>query len=678
VIRALAIALALATAAGLAAACVSTQDYGGAAPTAPGPEAGLDGATPSATFRWEWVNPSPTGRTLAAIAGLDETNLWVAGEGGTIARFDGVAFQPAARRPSINRYFAIGVTSARPSEVHVAGLDASGAVVVERYDGTSWVESYPFAGSSFRAFSHGPGPRLFAITGGSIAELSSDGTWVPTSAMTGEHGDPVDVWVAPSGEAWAITGEGWDIPTATTTIGAWLLHLPAGSRTWSIEAPPATVPLRSSGLAISGEGEEPCAFYTGQDPRSPAGFLRRSGGASGAWAASPVSANPLAAEPEGSLSRGARSTCAGGGGLLVRGEHTVVASGTTAAPTITASGLPERSLRSAIAWGTGATHAVGALGSFVTWDAGKRTWQSRLPISRRDILAVDVAGDGTAMAVDSISAVSGGQTLIYQDGLLVPAKGKGLLGPSLPLAVAVVAADDAWVLTGDGRSLGYARWTGAWSVTTPIASGMDGLAIWAAAPDDVWVTGRESCPDLVLDPVGGCSKKDLAGFAWHREGTGWKRFATESPVLAIHGTGPGDVWFAGDVVSHWNGAELAPVPGITGKATGVWAAASDRVWLWGERALLWNGATATPIREALGAATDWIVSGVAESAEGDVFVLTRQARGSALLWFDGATKKLEEQITSDLELRSIRGRGNELWAVGASGAALRFAPPALR
>jgi len=143
---------------------------------------------------------------------------------------------------------------------------------------------------------------------------------------------------------------------------------------------------------------------------------------------------------------------------------------------------------------------------------------------------------------------------------------------------------------------------------------------------------------------------------------------------AIHGRGPNDVWLAGDGLAHRDGKALTHIEAVTGRFTGVWASAPGWVWLWGDRAVLFHGKT-TPVEKALGAASEWTTTGIAEAANGDVFVLTKRGTGTALLWFDPTRTKLVEQVSSDLELWALRGRGDRLWAVGAGGATLRFGVP---
>ncbi len=110
----------------------------------------------------------------------------------------------------------------------------------------------------------------------------------------------------------------------------------------------------------------------------------------------------------------------------------------------------------------------------------------------------------------------------------------------------------------------------------------------------------------------------------------------------------------------------------------MWSSTKGRVWLWGDRTILYEGGTAVPATKALGVASDWDVTGIAESAAGDVFVVVKRgASGSAILWFDRTRTRLVEELTSDLSLSKIGGRNGEVWAVGEGGAALRFAPAEL-
>lgn len=658
----------MATAAlGLSASCLSVQDYGkpslpldsndGGALSPPIDSIGKDSPTTDGTRRWEWINPAPTGKTLTAIGGTSETDVWVAGEAGTVAHFDGARWDLRYAGPPDTTYFSIGTRQS--NNVWIAGR-AGNQIGVVHYDGKEWTNSYPFAGSNFHLFSHGTGARLFAVVDWDVLELT-EGKWERTDTSANDvFGPPADLWVAPSGAAWMIT------------TGAKLLHLPAGSRTWQLESPLA--PSQAVGIAISGAGSQACAFYTGRPSGAGggAGFVHYDGTT---WQAGPAATNLLAIDTE---PHGSTSAClADGTGILVEGDRIVTASLSSAPSGHLPSDFPGERLYGAMSLDGSRALAVGTLGAFMERTSGTTSWNERGPTTRNDIVGVDVGLDGAVMLVDALQPdrSSGGEVLFF-DGALETRSTSGIAAPILPYGITVIDKDDAWVLSEVSGSAGVAHWTGTWGATRRLdgpssLSGAEGLAIWAPAKDDVWITATEHCPTPL--PSGACETK-VAGYAWHYEGSAWKAVAVDAPYRSIHGTGPKDVWFAGDGVAHWDGTTLTRVPSLTTTFTGVWSSAPGRVWLWGESALLFDGQTSTPIQSALGAATDWDVRGIAESDGGDLFVLTKRATGTSLLWFDASRTKLLEQVTSALELTTIRGRGYELWAVGAGGASMRFSP----
>ena len=201
----------------LSASCLSVQDFGDKKAAGSGaPDASLPVTLPAdGTWRWEWINPTPTGKTLFGIGGTSDSDIWVAGEGGTVSHFDGSAWDVRHVGPPTTRYFSVGTRSA--NDVWVAGTK-DGQITAVHYDGTDWVDSYPFAGGAFHGFSHGSGKRLFAVVDWAILELSAEGKWVDTDTRDNPvFGPPADVWVSSSGEAWTIT---------TSANGA----LPFGSR----------------------------------------------------------------------------------------------------------------------------------------------------------------------------------------------------------------------------------------------------------------------------------------------------------------------------------------------------------------------------------------------------------------------------------------------------------------
>jgi hypothetical protein len=314
-------------------------------------------------------------------------------------------------------------------------------------------------------------------------------------------------------------------------------------------------------------------------------------------------------------------------------------------------------------------YAVGTLGAFMTRASGATgsIWQEKGPTVRKDLVAIDIGTDGTAMVagMHQPDPKYGGEILFSKgSGALVTSKGGGAFaGPSSPIAVSMLDANDAWVLANDTSNVGIAHWTGKWSATRFMRS--EGLpprgpqAIWAAAKDDVWATATNAM--------------------WHYDGTtqSWNEVKVDTTYRSIHGRAPNDVWFAGDAgVAHWDGKDLVKVAALTGKFTGVWSSAPSRVWLWGGdggKAVLFDGVDKiVPVEKALHASAEWDVRGIAEAAHGDVFVLTKKSVGTQLLWFDPSHEKLVDIVSSDLELTAIRGRGEHIAAVGKGGAFVGF------
>lgn len=654
-----------------AAACVSTQDFGsepkpvdeGGPPIendgGPGPFD--DASTQPGTFAWEWINPTPTGRTLHAVGGTSPSDVWVAGEGGNIAHWNGTKWD--LRRRGVGgetRWFSIGARSA--NDVWLAG-EVAGRVEVVKWDGKDFAPSFPFAGGDFRIFSHGEGARLFAVVGWDILELEA-GMWKKTDTSENPvFGAPVDLVTLANGDAWTILA------------GGKLMRLPAGTKAWKLEPPLADMPANVAGLAIASAGPRVCAFYTGRQSTG-VGLLAFDGAT---WTLSPTSTSPI---PIPATPQGARALCfADGSAALVDGELVAYASPTTAPGWRKPNDYPNQ-----ITLGAWGSFTVGNYGALLRHTSGSMAGQEVGPTIRKEIFAIDVGLDGTVVAANAEQIDrSMGNVVFFEGGVLAPWSGSGFAAPRIPVGVAALDQNDAWVLANDGSRVGVAHLVNdKWSVTRTLQTSSpleidEPLAIFAPAKDDVWVTARKKCPDTGPKlPNDGCTKPRTP-FAWHYRGGTWESVAVTSAYKSIHGSSPNDVWFAGDDLAHWDGKTLTKSSVVKGPLAGVWSSTPARIWVWGDRGALYDGKTTlTPVEQALGAGTEWTTTGIAEAKNGDVFVLTKQGTGTALLWFDKTRTKLVEQVSSDLSLGAIRGRGDQLWAIGEGGAALRFATPSLK
>ena len=119
----------------------------------------------------------------------------------------------------------------------------------------------------------------------------------------------------------------------------------------------------------------------------------------------------------------------------------------------------------------------------------------------------------------------------------------------------VWAAGDRFVLHWDG-----ARWA---SVPAPLET--YATAIWARAPDDAWLIGR-----------------DGAVLRW--DGRTWRDVRPTSvryELRAVWGSAADDVWLAGDGQGlwHWDGQTFSAVQSPIGPVHALWGSARDDVWI---------------------------------------------------------------------------------------------------
>ncbi len=193
------------------------------------------------------------------------------------------------------------------------------------------------------------------------------------------------------------------------------------------------------------------------------------------------------------------------------------------------------------------------------------------------------------------------------------------------------SASDIWATGRDGAA---AHWDGtAWtSVKLPTTS--DVVGIWGTGADNVWAVGggnasghgAASCVLLHLDGASFGTRACPPG-------------AETSPLYAVHGTAPNDVWAVGGgpVAIHWDGNRWATtsVPPREGRLVGVYAAGPKDVWAVGRSSIFhfdggtWSLAQAVP--EGL--------SGIWGRAANDVWAFGATQGQAALLHYDGTAWK---------------------------------------
>ena len=161
---------------------------------------------------WCIVTGLPEQVTFSAVWGSSPTDVWLAGEGGALLRWDGTAWSAVASGTE-SALRALAGTSAK--DIWAAGLDGT----LLHFDGSSW-SAKQSNGASW-SFASGPNERpiyaLFALpgslwAGGSGARAFDGTTW--TEPHHGSHLPTMAIWGLDSSTLWAVGLQGmvnrWD------------------------------------------------------------------------------------------------------------------------------------------------------------------------------------------------------------------------------------------------------------------------------------------------------------------------------------------------------------------------------------------------------------------------------------------------------------------------------------
>jgi hypothetical protein len=192
-------------------------------------------------------------------------------------------------------------------------------------------------------------------------------------------------------------------------------------------------------------------------------------------------------------------------------------------------------------------------------------------------------------------------------------------------AVAGTSARDVWA----AGVVSVAHHDGTQWSRVPLPNGIAGFkSLWASAPDDVWGVGdnglahwdgrswyKVAVPAQVsesyLVALWGSAANDvwavgLGGTCIHWDGQRWSAVPTgvSGPLSAVSGTGPRDVWAAGDwYILHWDGNGWTRTfdGALAGDRFGaIHAASPTEVWASGSKLLRWDGMRWDPAGEQRG------------------------------------------------------------------------------
>lgn len=337
------------------------------------------------------------------------------------------------------------------------------------------------------------------------------------------------------------------------------------------------------------------------------------------------------------------------------------------------------------------------------------------------------AGSGDAPRIWTFENTSDGRVLERVDGTwrFAPTPRRRELA-----AVWATSESDAWIV-GTGALIHYdgTRYTDYDGIPLWWLHGfsvLDEHDIWAAAGDFVahWDGGDWTEQFAAPRPVRAVYAADsshvyagteLSGYGefYRFDGQDWSELWSSNywGVLAVHGFGPNDVWFAGDgssavdKIAHFDGTSVNDdFDGAVGDGyTALWGASEDDLWAGGEGVLArYDGSgwvrlpspTDGAIESIWGAAADdvWLVSGNTcevyrfdgddwipqtlpdcsgvtlyqawGSAADDVWIAGGDDTGARLLHFDGEGFSWEE-VPYDGHLYAVTGTSDHLWVGGS-------------
>jgi hypothetical protein len=163
---------------------------------------------------WSRVPPPELlGVAYFKVWGSARDDVWIVGQDGLALHYDGSVWK---RVTTPVRATLLTVTGRSSTDVWAVGGPPATLV---HWDGTSWSEEPPpFEASGLTGVAFGPNGDLFVVGLAGTRWRRTSGKWVDDSDQP-VLGDLHAVWVAPSGEAWAVGGNYIAVDAATKRRG---------------------------------------------------------------------------------------------------------------------------------------------------------------------------------------------------------------------------------------------------------------------------------------------------------------------------------------------------------------------------------------------------------------------------------------------------------------------------
>jgi hypothetical protein len=565
-----------------------------------------------------WENPFPQGNDLYAVWGNGPSDMWAAGQYGTVIRYDGTNWTGMVTGSQAGLR---GIWGTGSSNMWTVG---NGGTILH-WDGTSWkTVSSPTTQMLRSVWGTSPGNAWTVGTGGTILRWNGS-AWTPENSGLVTNLDavagsgPTDIWASGNagGPAGILHSDGttWSLNTTggmQELEGIWVLD---AQNAWMVGFNGHIRPLNAGSWATLDTTPTTNTLYAVAAASKTSAFA---GGAAGTllqwngttWQAASWQGSPPSATQDlhGAWFDGSSTT-------WIVGLEGVIAQATTS-PTVVSRG---QGLTLQSVWGTAGDNAwaVGNNGLILHRQPGG--W---LPES-----------SGTTVRLNRVFGYAGGS--VFAVGVAVTGMNSFL-----------IRAGGAWtavpqtMATGQGKNLD---------------------SIWGTDEHNTWAVGSNG---LILKYDTGTLTVQNSQTTVHLHG--------------IHGTSPTDVWAVGDsgVVLHYDGTAWSIVP-VTGAAMGatllaVWARSTTEAWAVGQSgaALHYDGTSWQTVGAPVAAGNNlYDVHGLAATGQ----VIAVSDAGSLLRWNQGAWMGATLSTGATLEGVYLLDASN-CWVVGTSGTILNIAP----